>query len=73
MLKTVKETLAMLAAEAEQLGYMTFVSGHLVISAEYHRKQIIWYVDDRRSTLEQASTALEKARAARHADHPSIA
>ncbi|MFM0098724.1 hypothetical protein PQQ87_24190 [Paraburkholderia nemoris] len=73
MLKTVEETLAMLAAEAEELGYVTFVSGRLVIGVEYHRQQFIWYVDDRRSTPEQASTALEKARAARRAEHPALA
>ena len=65
MLKTVEETLALLAAEAEQLGYMTFVSGRLVIGAEYHRGQIVWYLHDRRATPEQVRTALEKARAAR--------
>lgn len=73
MLKTVAETLAMLAAEAEQLGYVVFVSGRLRIDAEYHRGHTIWFINERRSTAEQVRQALEKARAARHADHPSIA
>ncbi|KPD18840.1 hypothetical protein ADM96_08310 [Burkholderia sp. ST111] len=72
-LLTIDETLNAVAAEAEQLGYMTLVSGRLVIGAEYHRGQVVWYVHDRRATLEQVRQALEKARAARHADHPSIA
>ncbi|MFM0500347.1 hypothetical protein [Paraburkholderia caffeinilytica] len=73
MLKTVDETLAMLAAEAEQLGYVVFVSGKLRIDAEYHRGQTVWFINERRATRELAAQKLENARAARRAEQPGIA
>lgn len=72
-LLSVDESLLALAEEAGRRGYAMLVSGRTVIGAEYHRQQIVWYVDDRRSTYAGAQQALESARVARRAFNPQLA
>ncbi|MFM0272386.1 hypothetical protein PQQ59_17490 [Paraburkholderia aspalathi] len=73
MLKTITETIELLADQAQQLGYIVFVSGKLRVDAEYHAQGVMWYLNERRSTEQQVRLALEKARAARRAEHPALA
>jgi hypothetical protein len=64
-LKTIDQIIEVLKALAEEQGYYNFVSGRLVVGAEWHKGTVIYYVNDKRSTEDQVRAAIDKQRAGR--------